>query len=99
MRLIWDKGDAREQKIAAGEAKRDIPDEDSLGYDVSETLARLRLCGKPTTFWLSMMSEQPAGAKREELESHKFFCRTALNISSIVGHMCGVKRAGKAYGL
>jgi len=46
-----------------------------------------------------MMAEQPERAKREELESHKFFCRTAVNVSSIVGHTCGVERAGKAYGL
>ena len=99
MNLIWDKGDAREVKIAKGEVKRSIPDSDTLGYDLVELIARLKLCGKPTTFWLSMMAEQPMGAKREELEAHKFFCRTAVNVSSIVGHTCGVERAGKAYGL
>ena len=46
-----------------------------------------------------MKAEQPAGAKPAELEAHKFFCLTALNVSSIVGHTCGVERAGKAYKL
>ena len=56
MRLIWDKGDAREKKIAEGELKRSIAEPDGLGYDLVETLERLKLCSKPTTFWLSHWS-------------------------------------------
>lgn len=99
MRLIWDKCQGREKKIQTDELKRPVSDPDALGYDLVETLERLKLCGRPPTFWLSMMAETPTGAKKEELEAHKYFCRTAVNISSIVGHTCGVERAGKAYGL
>ena len=81
------------------EIKRPVEDEDGLGYVLAETIQRLKLAGKPTTFWLSMKAEQPAGAKPAELEAHKFFCLTALKVSSIVGHTCGVERAGKAYKL
>ena len=46
-----------------------------------------------------MFAEQPVGAAREQLDAHEFFCRTAVNILAIVGHTCGVERAGKAYKL
>ena len=91
MEIIWDLAEAREGKIAKEQIKRPVQDEEDLGYSLSETIERLKLARKPTTFWLSMKAEQPAGAKPEELEAHKFFCLTALNVSSIVGHTCGVR--------
>jgi hypothetical protein len=72
MQLTWDKAQAREEKIGKEELTRPVADSDDLGFDLAETIARLKLAGKPTTFWLSMFSEQPEGAKREELEAHKF---------------------------
>ena len=72
MQLTWDKAQAREEKIGKEELTRPVADSDDLGFDLAETIARLKLAGKPTNFWLSMFSEQPEGAKREELEAHKF---------------------------
>ena len=97
--LVWDKALTREKAVEVGDIKRPIANEKDPGYNVAETIARLKLTNKPTTFWLSMMAEQPENASREALEAHKFFCRTAINVSSIVGHNCGVERAGKAYKL
>lgn len=96
MQMIWDKCEAREEKIASEEIKRPISS-GGIGFDVSETIARLKLAAKPTTFWLSMMAESPHGATSGQLSAHKSFCHLGVNISSIVGHTCGVERAGKAY--
>lgn len=48
-----------------------------------------------------MMAETPTktSMNAEAIEAHKMFCQTAINISAIVGHTCGVERAGKAYKL
>ena len=43
-----------------------------------------------TLRWKSRQARQLAVA-------HLLFCKTAANISSIIGHTCGVERAGKAY--
>ena len=44
-------------------------------------------------------NEAPNGVPKEAIEVQRFFCRTACDISNIVGHTCGVERAGKAYKL
>lgn len=54
-------------------------------------------CGNPVEFWLAMMNETPRGATPDERQAHMLFCKSAADISSIVGHTCGVERAGKAY--
>ena len=46
-----------------------------------------------------MFNEAPNGVPKEAIEVQRFFCRTACDISNIVGHTCGVERAGKAYKL
>ena len=43
-----------------------------------------------TLRWKSRQARQLAVA-------HLLFCKTAASISSIIGHTCGVERAGKAY--
>lgn len=96
MYIVWDRMEAREQSIESGEIKRPVPTGE-LGYDLAEAIARLKLTDLPTTFWLTMKSERPECASSEEFEAHKFFCKTALNVSAIVGHTCGVERAGKCY--
>lgn len=98
MQIVWDLMEARESSIIKGEITRPVA-EGELGYEVAEMIARLKLADLPTIFWLSMKSEQPEGATKEAFEAHKFFCKTALNISSLVGHTCGVERAGKNYKL
>eukprot|EP00966_Prymnesium_polylepis_P215129 4982333-Prymnesium_polylepis.1 len=62
-----------------------------------EAIAKLRLCSNPAEFWLAMMNEQPRGASTEQKAAHMLFCKTAADISAIVGQTCGVERAGKAY--
>ena len=37
------------------------------------------------------------GDNHGQKEAHLLFCKTAADISGIVGHTCGVERAGKAY--
>ena len=46
-----------------------------------------------------MQQEAPRGANKEAIEGHRLFCKTMADISGIVGHTCGVERAGKCYGL
>ena len=46
-----------------------------------------------------MFNEAPNGVPKQAIEVQRFFCRTACDISNIVGHTCGVERAGKAYKL
>ena len=62
-----------------------------------DTIAKLRLSSNPVDFWLAMQSEVPRGASPGQKDAHLLFCKTAADISSIVGHTCGVERAGKAY--
>lgn len=62
-------------------------------------LNRLKLCKKPTDFWLAMAAEKPTGMRVEALEAHRAFCIFAVNILAIVGHTAGVERAGKDYGM
>ena len=95
---VWDLIIERVNKIAEGTITTPVDYEDGCGTALLETIARLKLCAKPTTFWLAMFNEVPTAAK-EAVEAHHFFCRTAVDISSIVGHTCGVERAGKAYKL
>mmetsp|Transcript_1267 Transcript_1267/g.2658 ORF Transcript_1267/g.2658 Transcript_1267/m.2658 type:complete len:217 (-) Transcript_1267:476-1126(-) len=85
---------------AARQAKADeyvVQDEDSSAFVMRNAIAKLRLCGNPVEFWLAMMNEVPRGATRAQKEAHLLFCKSASDISSIVGHTCGVERAGKAY--
>ena len=44
-----------------------------------------------------MMNELPRGATTDQQEAHLLFFKSAADISSIVGHTCGVERAGKGY--
>lgn len=97
MRLVWDKVLDREKLIRKGEQKRVVTNSDDIGYDLAETIARLQLASFPSSLWLSMKAELPMGATPQGLANHQFFCTTALNISCVVGHTCGVERAGKAY--
>lgn len=99
MEMMWDKAEARELAMQAGKQKRDVPDEHDVGYTVCETIARLKLTLKPTIFWEAMLAEAPGSASKEAKEGHRMFASTARNLSSIVGHTCGVERAGKAYNL
>ena len=62
-----------------------------------EAIAKLRLTSSPVNFWLAMMNESPRGATVDQKEAHLLFCKTAADISSIVGYTCGVERARKAY--
>mmetsp|Transcript_11277 Transcript_11277/g.24645 ORF Transcript_11277/g.24645 Transcript_11277/m.24645 type:complete len:87 (+) Transcript_11277:272-532(+) len=62
-----------------------------------ESIAKLRLCDNPIDFWLAMMNEQPRHATAKQRAAHMLFCKIAADISGIVGHTCGVERAGKAY--
>jgi len=96
--LVWDKMEARERDVASERIKRPV-EEEGVGFELAELLARLKLCPKPTTMWLNMSKEAPDGARKEAVEAHRYFCRIACDISAIVGHTCGVERAGKAYKL
>ena len=62
-------------------------------------IGKLQCCRSPVTFWLTMIQEAPRGAGRDALEAHRLFCKSMSDISGIVGHTCGVERAGKSYGL
>ena len=79
--------EAREDAISKDNMRRPV-EVDGIGYELSELLARLKLCPKPTTFWLSMFQETP-GTQKDAIEAHRFFCRTACDVSSIVGQDCG----------
>ena len=95
MQLTWDK-------IAAAEAKEEAkatPDEEKSSVAMKGMISKLRLSGSPVSFWLSMQQEAPRGANKEAIEGHRLFCKTMADISGIVGHTCGVERAGKCYGL
>ena len=69
--LVWDKALTREKAIEIGDIERPLANEADPGYNVAETLARLKLTNKPTTFWFSMMAEPPEIASCEALEAHK----------------------------
>jgi len=94
MQHVWNKVSARNVKLECDSTPRD---EDSSAWLMRETLAKLRLTSSPVEFWLAMMNEVPRGASPEHKEAHLLFCKTAADISGIVGHTCGVERAGKAY--
>ena len=94
MQQSWNKVEVREAKLEADPAPRL---EDLSGFAMREAIAKLRLTSSPVQFWLAMMNELPRGATADQKESHLLFCKTAADISSIVGHTCGVERAGKAY--
>lgn len=98
--VTWDKAEGLEKAIERQESSREL-DEDDAGYTLATTIARLKLASSPTTFWRSMMAEAPArtAGNSSTIEAHKLFCEVAINISAIVGHTCGVERAGKAYKL
>ena len=51
-----------------------------------EAIAMLRLTSSPVNFWLAMMNESPRGATVDQKEAHLLFCKTAADISSIVGY-------------
>ena len=94
MEQVWSKVQAREDKLNADKTPRD---RDSSAFAVREEVAKLRLCDSPVEFWLAMMNETPRGANADQKQAHMLFCKAAADISSIVGHTCGVERAGKAY--
>eukprot|EP00966_Prymnesium_polylepis_P080523 1865733-Prymnesium_polylepis.1 len=94
MYQVWNKMASREKQLAEDNTPRD---RDSSAFAMREAIAKLRLCGNPVEFWLAMLNETPRGATAEQREAHKLFCKSAADISSIVGHTCGVERAGKAY--
>eukprot|EP00966_Prymnesium_polylepis_P039421 914619-Prymnesium_polylepis.1 len=94
MEQVWSKVQAREDEMDADNTPRD---RDSSAFAVREEVAKLRLCDSPVEFWLAMMNETPRGATPGQKEAHKLFCKSAADISGIVGHTCGVERAGKAY--
>jgi hypothetical protein len=94
MDQVWSKVQAREDKMDEDSTPRDL---DSSAFAVREEVAKLRLCSSPVEFWLAMMNETPRGATPQQKEAHMLFCKSAADISSIVGHTCGVERAGKAY--
>ena len=96
MELMWDKVEARQTAL---QDRDELPDADVPGFDIKEAVDKLKLSPKPTGFWLEMQRETPRGAKPEAIEAHKLFCKMACDILSIVGHTCGVERAGKGYGL
>ena len=87
MDQVWSKVQAREDKIDEDSTPRD---RDSAAFAVGEEVAKLRLCSNPVEFWLAMMNETPRGASSAQKEAHMFFCKSAADISSIVGHTCGV---------
>eukprot|EP00966_Prymnesium_polylepis_P336783 7391746-Prymnesium_polylepis.1 len=95
MTQVWDKIKARDDKLQEDTTIQ--RDNDSSSFKMKESLAKLRLCSSPVDFWLAMMNEQPRGANAEQKAAHMLFCKSASDISSIVGHTCGVERAGKAY--
>eukprot|EP00966_Prymnesium_polylepis_P142029 3279967-Prymnesium_polylepis.1 len=94
MEQVWSKIQAREDKMNEDNTPRD---RNSSAFAVREEVAKLRLCDNPVEFWLAMMQETPRGATPDQKEAHMLFCKSAADISSIVGHTCGVERAGKAY--
>lgn len=46
--LVWDKMEARERDVASERIKRPV-EEEGVGFELAELLARLKLCPKPTT--------------------------------------------------
>eukprot|EP00966_Prymnesium_polylepis_P334807 7390181-Prymnesium_polylepis.1 len=94
MQMVWDKIAARKAKLDQETTQRDT---ESSAFAMREAIAKLRLTQSPVEFWLAMMNEQPRGASAEQRAAHMLFCKSAADISSIVGHTCGVERAGKAY--
>ena len=95
--VVWDKAEARERELDNGLGR--AVDKDGIGYEMVELIHRLKLCSMPTTFWLAMSKETPVNVAKKAVEAHIYFCRVALDLSGIVGHTCGVERAGKAYKL
>ena len=95
--LVWDKVEAREQELANGPGR--AVDKDGIGYEMVELIHRLKLCSMPTTFWLAMSKETPVNVAKKKVEAHICFCKVAVDLSGVVGHTCGVERAGKAYKL
>ena len=94
MHQVWSKQAAREDQLADDGVQRD---EDSAAFAMREAIAKLRFTSSPVEFWLAMMNETPRGASVAQKEAHMLFCKSASDISGIVGHTCGVERAGKAY--
>ena len=94
MDQVWSKIQSREAKMEEDKTPRD---RDSAAFAMREEIAKLRLCDNPVEFWLAMMNETPRGATAEQKQAHMLFCKSASDISSIIGHTCGVERAGKAY--
>ena len=94
MEQVWTKIQAREDKMNEDATPRDY---DSSAFAIREEVAKLCLCDSPVEFWLAMMNETPRGANADQRQAHMLFCKSAADISSIVGHTCGVERAGKAY--
>eukprot|EP00966_Prymnesium_polylepis_P329251 7384985-Prymnesium_polylepis.1 len=94
MQQIWGKITTREKKL---ENDNTVRDRESPAFAMREAVARLKLCENPVEFWLAAASEAPRRANAGQREAHLLFCKTAADISSIVGHTCGVERAGKAY--
>lgn len=99
MDLVWDLIDEREKAMAADTTTVRTSVEADATADIKELIAKLKLMPKPTDFWLSMLSSTPTGATPAQIEAHRYFCKAACDISAIVGHTCGVERAGKGYGL
>lgn len=90
MQQIWDK-------VGARAAPPEGMHETSAAMNLA--IADLKTCPTPTGFWLAMMNELPRGARAGEKEAHMLFCKMAADVCSIVGHTCGVERAGKSYNL
>ena len=94
MDQVWSKVQAHKDKM---DKDTTSCDRDSSAFAVREEVAKLRLSSSPVDFWLAMMNEAPRGATQDQKQAHMLFCKSAADISSIVGHTCGVERAGKAY--
>lgn len=101
MQQVWNKVAARESHATVGDntPRPAAVQDSSSAFAIREIIAKLRLTANPVEFWLAMSNETPRGATAQQKAAHMLFCRSAADISSIIGHTCGVERAGKAYKL
>lgn len=98
MQLVWDKVKSFNMKQQDQQQQATSSTTKHLSA-VKCSIANLKVCSKPTEFWLAMSAEAPRGAGAGAIQAHRFFCKVACEISAIVSHTAGVERAGKGYGL
>ena len=74
-------------------------EENGIGYELAEPACTAQALPEADDFLLEHVQRGTEWRSEAGHRGPRFFCRTACDISNIVGHTCGVERAGKAYKL